>query len=492
MANLFGSGWGTLIGLVCTPLFIRFLGMDAYGLIGFFVTLQGVVQIVDMGLSPTMNREMARYSVLPEKAAEARDFVRTLEIGYWALGILIGVTIVLSAPIIASHWIRPGRLTVGEVRSAIAIMGLLVALQWPFSLYQGGLLGLQRQVLLSCITVATSTLGSLGAVLILWKVSPTLLAFFLWQIGIVILQVAFTTVALWRSLPAADQPARIVPRLVRNVGRFAIGVSGISVMALVLTQFDKVILSKMLDLKSFGYYVLAGVVGNGLMVLVAAMFNTVYPRFCALVVLRDEQGLKEIYHGSTQILAIMILPVASVIVFFSRDIVFLWIQDPVIAQNVGPIAAILTIGTALNGMMNIPFALQLAHGWTRLGLVITAMFVFTFVPTMVVMCARFGAIGAAAVWASLNAVYMVLGVPLTHRKLLRGEAVVWLARDFLPPLAAAVSIVVLGRAIHGDGKGPASEILFLGLLYLCALIGSGLAAPLGREELRKRILAILQ
>mgnify|MGYP001572637190 FL=1 len=56
-----------------------------------------------------------------------------------------------------------------------------------------------------------------------------------------------------------------------------------------LTQLDKVILSKMLTLKTFGYYILAGVVGNGLSgVLITPMFNTIFPRFSALVAAIDE------------------------------------------------------------------------------------------------------------------------------------------------------------------------------------------------------------
>ena len=86
VANLTGSGWSAILGLACTPLYVKFLGMEAYGLIGFYLTMNGVIQVLDLGLSPTMTREMARYSALPEKAGEARDFVRTLEIGYWLIG----------------------------------------------------------------------------------------------------------------------------------------------------------------------------------------------------------------------------------------------------------------------------------------------------------------------------------------------------------------------------------------------------------------------
>ena len=94
------------MGLAFVPIYIKFLGIEAYGLIGFFAMLQGAFQILDLGLSQTMNREMARYAALPEKAGESRDFVRTLEIGYWAIGVVIGIGVVIAAPFIAGHWIQ--------------------------------------------------------------------------------------------------------------------------------------------------------------------------------------------------------------------------------------------------------------------------------------------------------------------------------------------------------------------------------------------------
>ena len=77
-ANLMGSAWAMLVQLVCIPLYVKFMGVEAYGLVGFYLMLQAMLQILDLGLSPTMNREMARYSFEPEKANDARDLVRTL------------------------------------------------------------------------------------------------------------------------------------------------------------------------------------------------------------------------------------------------------------------------------------------------------------------------------------------------------------------------------------------------------------------------------
>jgi O-antigen/teichoic acid export membrane protein len=82
------------------------MGIEAYGLVGFYIMLTGISGILDFGLSPAMNREMARYSVQPDKAGEARDFVRTMELGNWAMGILLGTIFFLGAPYISGHWIN--------------------------------------------------------------------------------------------------------------------------------------------------------------------------------------------------------------------------------------------------------------------------------------------------------------------------------------------------------------------------------------------------
>ena len=490
-ANLAGSGWTALVGLACTPLYIHFIGMEAYGLIGFYFMLQGVMKILDLGLSPTMNREMARYGVLPGKTGEARDFVRTLEIGYWAIGILIGCAVWSAAPYIASHWIKAGNIPTAEVRRAVTIMGALTALQWPLSFYQGGLLGLQRQVLLNGISIATATLAGGGALLILWLVSPTVSAFFTWQIVVSLLQAGVTTYALWRCLPDSGHAPRFDPGIVRNIWRFAAGMSGIAVTSLVLMQLDKVILSKMITLKTFGHYILAGMVGNGLSgVLILPMFNTIFPRFSALVAAGDEKSLLEMYHGATQVMAVMILPTAIVLAFFSREIMLLWTGSLEIADNTAPIVSILVGGTALNGLMNLPYALQLSHGWTRIGLAINTFFILILVPAIVLMTMHYGAVGAASVWLGLNGIYMIIGVPLTHRRLLKGETFRWFTKDVGIPLAGSLIIAGIARWIFDDIHPLsrfASGALLL-LILLLAVFGAALCTPATRDFISHSIL----
>ena len=103
LANFAGIGSIAVVQLACVPFYIRLLGVEAYGLVGFYLTLQAALLVLDLGLSPTINREMARHSACPGPTAELRDLAKTLEIGSWMIGGAMGSCVIVLAPMIATR-----------------------------------------------------------------------------------------------------------------------------------------------------------------------------------------------------------------------------------------------------------------------------------------------------------------------------------------------------------------------------------------------------
>jgi O-antigen/teichoic acid export membrane protein len=485
VANFVGQGWTALMALAFVPLYIRFLGIEAYGLIGFYAMLQAAFQVLDLGLSQTMNREMARYSALPEKSGDARDIVRTLEVGYWAIGVVLGIAVLAAAPFIAGRWIKPGSIPVATVQHAVMIMGAVTALQWPLSFYDGGLMGLQQQVQLNAVKIGMSTLGMTGSVFILWKISATITAYFTWQVVVNALWVTILTVFLWRSLPSADRPPVFRPALLRTISRFAIGMSGIAVTAIILTQMDKIILSKLFSLDLFGYYTLAGVASSVVpFLLVNPIFNALFPRFTSLVAVKDDPAITLLYHQGTQLMAVIVFPVTAFLTFFSHDLLFLWTGSGKTAAMAAPIVSILVPGMALNALMTLPYGLLLSYGWTGFWLRINVVSIIILVPAIYFMAVHYGAVGAASVWVVLNVVYIAFGVPYIHTHFLRGEMSRWFRVDLIPPLAATLLVMLIGRRLLSSPLQPLTEVLSFAAILLTACIAAMLAAP----EMRKWML----
>lgn len=482
-ANFAGSVWITLMNLAFIPLYIKFMGVEAYGLIGIFTTIQGVSGILDMGLSATMTREMARLSAVAEKAQEMRNLLRSVEVIYWGVAFLIALVIITISPFIAHHWIKAGQISPEKVEHALMLMGFAMALQWPGALYSGSLIGLQSQILLNVVNIVMNTLRGVGAILVLWLISPTIEVFFCWQILINGTNTFVLALFIWRNLPQGDAVASFQKQLLAGVWKFAAGMTAISLVATILTQMDKVILSKMLTLEVFGYYTLAGVVATSLYRIIGPVFSAVYPRFIQLVTLGDEDGLVKLYHKSCQFLSVLILPVTAVIAFFSYEIMYLWTRNPITAERSYLLVSLLIVGTALNGLMNVPYALQLANGWTKLSLVTNLIAIALLVPMVIFMTSRYGAVGGASVWILLNGSYVLISGHFMHRRLLQQEKWHWYRQDILFPLAASLVVAGLGRVLMPNGMSEIILILFLVVVSVLTLFVTAIATPTIRERL---------
>lgn len=469
------------MGLAFVPFYIRLMGVESFGIIGIFTSLMGMLAVLDLGLSQTMNREMARLSIDAQQSQRMADTARTLEIVYWVVGLMAGLAMAVLAKYIANDWLKPEHLTRGDLQQALWIMALVIALRWPVSLYMGGLNGLQRQVHVNVLMSVVATIQGVGALVVLWFVAPTIQAFFMWQAVMALVQVIALRIALWRSIPRVHDGS-FKRNVLNEIWHFAAGMTGISLLATILTQLDKVILSKVLTLSEFGYYTFAATVAAVLFRLIGPVFTAYYPRLTELVSKKDQAGVINTYHQSSQLMAVVIFPITFMLAFFSKEILELWTHNPVLVLHASLLVSLLAIGNALNGLMHLPYALQLAHGWTKLAFYQNVVAVIVLAPAIYFATLRWGAVGAAAVWIVLNTGYILIGVNVMHRRLLSKEKWRWYFCDLIKPLSAVVILCVLTRFVMGQGAGAWTTAVVL----MTALFATTIAAIASSSTLRSK------
>lgn len=487
IANYAGNFWVALMSLAFVPLYIRFMGIEAYGLIGIFLALLGIFSLLDMGLSITLNREMARLSVLKNKAQEMKDLLRTLEIPYWGMAGFISLMVIILSPAISYHWVQVKTISPATVQRTIIIMGIATAFQWPLNFYSGGLIGLQRQILLNTINATMATLRGVGAVLVLWLISPTIEAFFIWQIFISFTHTGLVAFSLWRSLPNTTKAPRFQSQLLLNIRRFAATITGTTILTAILTQMDKIILSRMLTLEVFGYYILASTVAMSLYRIIYPVIFATSPRLTNFVSLGAKEELAKLYHKSAQLVSVIILPVTFVIALYSKEILLLWIQNPTIAQHAHLLVSILIIGTALNGLINIPYSLQIASGWAELAFFVNLVSVLILAPLMIMLAKWYGAVGVASVWIILNCGYILIVIPIMHRRLLSTEKWRWYLVDVGLPLGIALLIAGIFRLTMPIPKNNFIQFANILGVFAITLLATALATPVTRNWIRSNI-----
>jgi O-antigen/teichoic acid export membrane protein len=479
VAGIANSTWSALIRLAVIPLYVKYLGIESYGLIVFLTAMQGLLQIFDFGLALTLNREVARCLALGD-FLKARQLLHSLAVIYWVLAGFIASLIVASAPLIASTWLGASTLPKGGVVTAVMLIGVVIGSSWPLGLYQGALIGAQRIVSLSCLNILMVTISSLGAVVVIARTSPTIQAFFAWQVAIGLLSVIVTRHAAWRVLGREGRGHFDLTAL-RSIWRFSAGVTGIAITAIVLMQTDKILLSRILSLVDFGRYTLAALAASALYVYLTPVFNVLYPRLSALVALGDLARVAAFYRSGTRLFLSIHFPIAIAGVTLSGDVLRMWTGDTVLSNAIAPTVSLLLVGTTLNGIMHFPYAIQLAYGNTRLPIAVNLTLIAIMFPMTIALAISYGGIGGAAAWAILNLIYVGLGSWLTHRTILPGLALGWLLGDVGIPLVISLSVVGIGAWVIRAVNLSSLDRL-VGAVGLCAIAFA--AVILASPELR--------
>lgn len=489
VANYLGQGWSALMGLSFIPLYIQYLGMEAYGLIGLFAAMQAWLALLDMGITPTLNREMARFTAGILSPQSIRNLLRSLEMLCLSIAVLIGFGVWLASGYLAQGWLKAEDLDVTVIAQALSVMALVVALRFVEGIYRGSLFGLQKQVWFNGTNALLASLRHGGAAFVLVVISPTVQAFFFWQAFMSLLSVVVFAGKVHRSLPLASSPAEFSIQALRGVWRFAGGMMGITFLTVLLTQVDKVLLSRLLTLEFFGYYTLAGTVAGTLYMVIGPITQSIYPRMVECSSKGDQAALTVVYHQGAQLVTIVTAPAMLLLSVFAGDVVFMWSGNAELAGNTAPILSVVVLGTFLNGLMWMPYQCQLAHGWTSLTLKVNTVAVIVLIPTILWVVPRYGAVGAAWIWVALNAGYVLINIALMHRRLIPGEKWRWYFGDVLSPGVGAMGVVFIAQffqpASYGDRWAWAAFLLGVGILAL-------VVSMLSSDRIRPDVLQLLR
>lgn len=474
------------MGIAFIPLYIKYLGVEAYGLIGVFATLQALFVVLDAGLGQSLNREMARFLGGSYPIHGIRNLLRSMEVIYLAVSVVIGLVVVSVSGWLAVSWFKVEDLPNATVADAISIMGGVIALRWIGGLYRSALMGLQEQVWVSVINLLFSTLRGLGVVAILVWVDSTIQAFFYFQGLLSLIETAMLWGVLYKVLPKTEAATKFGWAELRQVWHFAGGVALITLLVILMTQMDKILLSNRLPLDEFGYYTLAGVVASALYMLINPIGSATAPRLAELVARNDTDYIRSTYHRYAQLMSMTLIPAAFVLFAFSDHLLMLWTGSIETTSAAAPIVSALCIGTMLNGLMYIPYTLQLAYGWTRLTIWLSLVTLALLVPSLLWAVHFYGAVGAAWMWAGINFIFILVALPIMHRRLMPGELKNWYLRDVLPTLVVSglVSSAISELSAPPSIGGFSYSVMVVLLASVATLSLAIAATPLGRELIK--------
>lgn len=490
LANYVGQFWSALMNIAFVPIYIAQIGLESFGLIGVLATLQASFSLLDFGMTPLLGRETARYLSGTHTSFSIRTLLRSIEIIALLLALFVTLLIYGASGWIANHWLGSTNFSPSSISTLLTLMGAIVGTRLLEMIYRSALLGLHRQVSLNVGLVLVSTLRGVGCVGVLIFIAPTIYAYLIWQLFCSFFAVVLFCAMTYHALPPADWPVAFSTAALRKVWRFAVGMTAISVTAVLMTQADKIILSKVLSMADFGTYTLATMAAGIPQMLGGPIVQAIQPRLTRHFAALDQVSLTAAFHTGAQIVSAVVGSASIVLIFFSQEILSVWFHNDTVSGNAVVLVSILAAGNLLNGMLLIPYISQLAYGWTGLSARWSLLTVAVQVPVLAYVAPRFGALGAAWVWVAVNAASYIPVLFMMFQRILTAERRQWLLTDLARPLCAAICVAAFAKLCL-----PVTQNAYLGFLYLlvtsaAVLLAASLVSPSILAALRQYFLGM--
>ena len=473
-ANYIGQGYAIFIGIAITPLYLQYLGAEAYGLVGFFALMQAWLNLLDLGLSPTLGRQVAYARGQTNGFEFFKKLLKSFELIFIALALAIASGIHLASDWIAQVWIKADTLDLSTLIYCVSLMGVMIGLRWFAGLYRSGIYGIEDQVWLSAANIVLISFKFIGALILLEFITQDVRHFFEYQLVIGMLEVFLFLWRFYYQLPATENSPGMVAfdwKAVKSVAPFSLGIAYTAGIWILITQTDKLILSGALSLAEFGYFSLVALVAGGVTSLSGPISQAIMPRMTLLVSQGKQDEMLSIYRQASQIVAVICLSVSVMLGLYAEPLIYALTGDKEAAVWGANVLIWFALGNGILALSAFQYYLQNAFGQLRLHVIGSTISAFIQVPIIYFAATNYGAEGAGIAWFSFRLVWFLLWTPIVHNRFVPGLHLEWLFKDILP-----IAVITVGLALGSSNLVTLdltqnrlllfSQILCLGLLLL--------------------------
>lgn len=361
-------------------------------------------------------------------------------------------------------------------------MAVSVALRWMTGLYRGVVSGSELLVWLSGFNAFIATLRFLVIFPVLWHFGATPTVFFSFQLSVAIIEYCGLFLKSRSLLPKLDKTQSIGFSIkpIKNILQFSLGIALTSGLWVLVTQTDKLIMSKLLTLEEYGYFTLAVLVASGIMMISAPISSSIMPRMTKLYEEGKQDELIALYRKSTQLVTVISGSIAIILAGFSETILYLWTGDKHIAETAAPILTLYAIGYGVLAVSAFPYYLQYAMGKMRLHVIGSILYVVVLLPTLFWATERYGMVGAGYAWAIINITYLLGYTHIVHGKYIPNIHLSWLIRDVVLIAALGVLAYMLVSQVMVDSNNLVGLTVTIPLIFFSALMSSSFSYHLIR------------
>jgi len=457
---------GAIIGLVSVPIYMRMLGQENFGIVSFSLTIQNLASLLDLGLAPTVSREIAKQQNKIRKS----EVISTFEVVYWTLAVALLCLSIVLANLASNHWLQvvPGQER--DVATALSIALAAISIRWPVAFYTGTLQGLGYTVnaqLLSTVFVIIKTFGGLFVIV----ANPgSILSLFAWNLLVAIAEIlSFKKCSQKKVQDEVKKESRFKLSVLRDLWRPAVGLGAIAAFGTITSNTDRILLGRYLTLGEFGRYASFAALAGGFAIGAGAVCSVYFSRMAK--VSASPNGLRTSVHIRSALNMILwpTIPVFAFLLVFSNEIAFIWLGENHSLGDKYHIFKILILAGWVNALANPFYTAALAGGRKKILFVINLASASILIPLYILAIPSFGAIAAAS-GALLQNCFVLIVLAYTYYKSFAHFK--WVFRWLLVFLSTALLLILIKIHLPGPPANVSVLLAAAGVVLLAAALSA--------------------
>jgi O-antigen/teichoic acid export membrane protein len=311
-----------IVGLVLVPVYVKYLGLENWGVIAWSSALMGVFAMLDLGLSQVMPRDLAQADFKVGQLKAAYLAYQKLYLTLAVLGLIIAL---VALPILLEHWFTRSNKMPKSNDFLVLSIGLLQAgIQLANMSNLGYFLGAGLQNLANQRILLFLLLRHIATLLSLATFGGSPINYVCPMCVVALIELGINGLKVRASLREIESPKGPlypypIPELIEKLRPVSIAV----LLGLFVSQSDRVILSGLLNSTEFAQYTLVASVGLALVQLQNPIVKAFVRRFAHAAQGRESREILTKHFAATM-LFVYIFPVCLMAIY-AEELLVLWI-----------------------------------------------------------------------------------------------------------------------------------------------------------------------
>jgi O-antigen/teichoic acid export membrane protein len=400
LSNFISQALSAVVGVAILPFYSKYFNAADYGVFMIFYMAFSWVMIFDLGFTNYLNKEATLYKNGKILQSKFFQVLRTYEVFFLGL-ILLSILIIVCFRLTNFNQFEFFQSITNDWNWMLLI--LFAAFLKLFSmLYKASLDGFYLGNIASIASVSFLVLRYVLPFCIVFVYTFSLIDFLLYQVCISVAESSIMLI-LVRAKGKINIPVTAFSVNWNHVvNKFTLYSSMNTVLYILTTQFDKILLVKVLPLSEYGQYASIIAITNGIFYLSGPFMSTITPRLIGGIAAGKSRLSMKALEGSFDLTSSVIIG-SSCLIGINGVLILKVLQPNIISSSaINWIFFLYIVGNgmySLIGYVNIP---QIAFGDVRFNLILSVIIAFLTILCVIYIGPKYGILGLSIFWFIKN------------------------------------------------------------------------------------------